>query len=685
MPFKRWARLRRKRITVMAHFEDLTWDDLSAWAGSRVVARGKSYRGNVEDLSVTADGRLLAWVTGSERYATVVSLPKKGKPESTCTCPYGTACKHAVATVLVYLEAVKAKKAVAAAEADDERLEELADFEDLENDDEDADIPATKPAKKEDEVDAYLARLSKDELLKVVQEALWEVPALRKRLADRAELAVADVARLVKSARRAIREASAEPGWRRHWSHESHIPDYTPVRERLEALLKAGCADEVVALGDELIDAGLSQISQSDDEGETGHEVASCVAIVFRALARSSKPDAEKLLWERRVRLREDWSYFDGLPSLWEDGKAFPAAVWSEVADNLLKQAPPVPEGRPGSKADADSYSARYARKGIMCAAFEALERAGRKAEITDLLRREAEITQCYGQLVDHLSEQGLDDEAEEWCRKGFAATLEKWPGLAKDLARRLCERAQQKKDRPLVAAFRAAEFFDEPHVEAYKTLEKASAPLGLWETVRAGVLRWLETGARPDEPIVPEPQKAKGSRGRKVAKPAASEPQHQWPLPDTGLCGVKSRNIYSSFPNKELLIQIAILEKRHDDALAWYARIPQHDTFGWGYGYDGGLGATVADAVKETHPDAALDIWRKQAEGEIARVNPAAYDIAGAYLEKMKAVYARLDRTPEWTALIADLRAKNRPKRRLTEVFDRLEGITKKAGKIIG
>ncbi len=50
-----------------------------------------------------------------------------------------------------------------------------------------------------------------------------------------------------------------------------------------------------------------------------------------------------------------------------------------------------------------------------------------------------------------------------------------------------------------------------------------------------------------------------------------------------------------------------------------------------------------------------------------------------------MKAVYARLGRMQEWTALIADLRAKHRPKRRLTEVLDRLEGISKKAGKIIG
>ena len=113
-------------------------------------------------------------------------------------------------------------------------------------------------------------------------------------------------------------EASSEPGWTRHWSHESHIPDYTPVRERLAALLKAGRADDVVALGDEL-------------------------------------------------------------PSLWKGGQLFPASVWSNVADKLLKLVPPVPEGRPGSKADADSYSTRYTREKIMCAAFDALARAGRK------------------------------------------------------------------------------------------------------------------------------------------------------------------------------------------------------------------------------------------------------------------------------------------------------------------
>ena len=49
-------------------FSDLTWEDLQDWAGDKVVNRGKSYKRAVEDLRVTADGALIAWVvdgTGS--------------------------------------------------------------------------------------------------------------------------------------------------------------------------------------------------------------------------------------------------------------------------------------------------------------------------------------------------------------------------------------------------------------------------------------------------------------------------------------------------------------------------------------------------------------------------------------------------------------------------------------------
>lgn len=661
------------------NFEDLTWEDLTAWAGERVMKRGKSYQSNVDDLCVTDDGRLLAWVHGTEQYATIVSLPAKGKPESLCTCPYGTACKHAVATILVYLNAIKAKKKVPVAKEDDERFEELSDF--AEGDDEEF-MPVSVSNKNTKNVEAYLKRLSKDALLHIFDEAMKGIPELGVYLANRIELESGDVAQLVKSARRAIRVASAEPGWKRDWSDDAYLPDYTPVRKRLKALLQAGHADEVVALGEELVDAGLRQIGQSDDEGETGGEVAECVGIVFQALAHSSMSDADKLLWERNVRLRERYTYFDDLPSLWDKGERFDATVWSEVADKLQKQVLPVPKDG-HSKSDSDSFITRYERDQIMSAAYEALTWAGRADEITDLLRREAEITDCYPKLVDHLLSLKLNDEAYDWCRKGFAATIEKWPGIAKILAQRLHDRAQQKKDRPLVAAFLVDKFFDSPDVASFKLVEKATAPLGLWESVRAGMLKWLETGIRPELRSGTTSPKDTKSSGKHTALPATTEPRTAWPLPDTGLARTKENGRYSQFPYRSVLIEIAIYEKRNDDVLALYGEKPKHTLFGFWFGDQ--LSSVVADAVQETHPHEALAIWEQLAVGQIALVQPAAYEVAGGYLKKMKTVYSRLGKTAEWTALIAEIRSKNRPKRRLMTVLNQLEGIKQKPSKIIG
>ena len=115
-PADRWAKL--------------TWDDLENWAGSRSVTRGRSYQreGRVKDLKISSDGDLLATVVGGERYATTVALSagrKRPLLESACTCPVGLSCKHAVATVAEYLQAVAAGKAIPVAAEDDPRWDEL--------------------------------------------------------------------------------------------------------------------------------------------------------------------------------------------------------------------------------------------------------------------------------------------------------------------------------------------------------------------------------------------------------------------------------------------------------------------------------------------------------------------------------------------------------------------------------
>ena len=115
-----------------------------------------------------------------------------------------------------------------------------------------------------------------------VQQLANDFPEVRRRLVDRADLQSRDLTKLVTNTRREIESASAEPGWTRHWSNESHIPDYSRVRERLESLLESGHADEVVTLGEKLLERGMRRVAMSDDEGETGQEIASCMEVVFR-------------------------------------------------------------------------------------------------------------------------------------------------------------------------------------------------------------------------------------------------------------------------------------------------------------------------------------------------------------------------------------------------------------------
>ena len=96
------------------------------------MARGRVYQrqGRVEGLAVTEDGRLLATVLGGDRYTVSVwREPGKGKRntiESTCTCPVGySGCKHAVAVVAAYLQALADEEAVPLADPDYRRWAKL--------------------------------------------------------------------------------------------------------------------------------------------------------------------------------------------------------------------------------------------------------------------------------------------------------------------------------------------------------------------------------------------------------------------------------------------------------------------------------------------------------------------------------------------------------------------------------
>lgn len=294
-------------------FADLTWEDLKDWAGDRVVGRGKSYRSKVEDLRVTAGGALLAWVHGGSRYATLAGMSADGKLSSQCTCPYPWGpCKHAVAVILAYLDMEKNKRKLPVADKDDERFAELAEAGDGPDGGEGISaLSDASPGSDGNElVRTHLEGLPKSELVKLLLDGRNIIPELRRRLSDRANVRDGNITKLIASVRRDIERVSSEPGWSNHWRGESHITDYSPVKQRLEDLLSEGQADAVVELGEYLMKRGIRQIEHSDDEGETGMEIADCMAVVFKAVAHSSLSIPQRLLWEKdQSRFREDQAH----------------------------------------------------------------------------------------------------------------------------------------------------------------------------------------------------------------------------------------------------------------------------------------------------------------------------------------------------------------------------------------
>ncbi len=649
-------------------FEDLTWGDLEEWAGAAIVSRGRSYqRGRrVQNLARSGSGGLVAWVLGTHRYATVVEA-KDGNLTSFCTCPYGGTCKHAVAVVLEYLECLKQKREVPTVAERDRRLklldesrqeedawdeeeswDEEGEDEEYDEDGEDEDTVRTAPrrAKKvaADTLSTFLEQQSKEQLVTLLKEQAKRHPTVRQDLQDRRNLSSGAVKKLVKAVREEINELDSEPDWDDDWGGGGSSGDYARMRERLEALLAAGHTDEVVSLGEELLEAGTRRVETTDDEGETAEEIASCMDLVFRALPQSSLSPAEQMLWAMDAELDDQYELCRGAEAFWKQNH--PAADWNIVAEKLAQRL----KQYKATKGE-DSFSRSYRRDHLSDRLIEALENAGRHEEIIPLCEREAEETGSYLRLVNYLKKAKRWEEAEQWIHKGIKATQKKWPGIASELRTALREMREREKDWLRVAAFHAEDFFQQPGLHTFQELQKAAERAGVWSAVRAAAMHYLETGKLPQK-----------------AKEQGIPP---WPLPETGLPALAERQKLPA-PMTETLIDIAIAEKRPDEVLRWYDQRKPRSTV-WGYGWfdDDRIALAVADA----YPDRAIVIWKKMAESQIALTQVRAYDTAAGYLRKLQRVLKKLDREQDWKSYLAALRQANIRKPRLVEILDGLTG----------
>jgi uncharacterized Zn finger protein len=633
-------------------FEKLRWHDLEQWAGSRVLSRGQGYHRDhrVQGLAQTQSGGIVAWVQGEQRYATEVDF-EDGKLISICTCPYGNNCKHAVAVVLEYLDHVKKKIEVPKATEKDQRLALLEgmDEEDWEHgyeEEEDEEIESDRLVSRKSgklvpvDLKGFLEGQTKEQLITLLKNLSERYPSVLKDLQDRQNLSKGSVKRIVAAVRKEIQELSSEPGWSNHWNNEGYVPDYSRVKNRLESLLANGHAVEVVALGKELLEAGIRQVEMSDDEGETGIEVSSCLDIVFQALPQSTLSPVEQMLWVIDAELEDEYELCYGAESFWK--KKQKASDWNIVADRLLER---LNNFQPVK--GEDSFSRSYHRDNLTNWIIRALENSGRQEEVIPLCEREAAVTGSYTRLVDALRKAKRLEEAEQWIHKGIKTTQKQWPGIAKQLKDTLREMREREGNWLKVAAFRTEDFLQSPSLHTFRDMKKVAEKAKAWSEVRAAALLYLETGKLPQ-----------------------SDPT--WPLPETGVKEDRETR-KSEFPMIDILIYIAIEEKRPDDVLRWYDQQRSKKQVFWGW--DGYQEDQIAEAVADHYPDRALTIWMNVVEKQIALTKPKAYEVAAIYLRKVYSLLKKLKREEEWENYLLKLRQANARKTKLIEILSRLEG----------
>jgi len=679
----------------------LTLDEMDDWAGSRSVSRGTAYQrqGRVRDLAIAADGRLLATVEGNERYVTSVwlmpSKKKHGQIESVCSCPVGASgCKHAVAVVTEYLTALADKRDIPVAEPDDRRWAKLTQddvdlYDEYDGDDdefhEDDDnrfdqLPATakrskqvqgrsgqRPTRAEwdQKIKVHVEQKGRKDLVDLVWSLIERFPQIRQELQERITLSEGDVDRLVAAARRELRAVTAELGWRNHWNSEGHTPDYHRLKRRLERLTELGHSDRVVELGRELISRGMEQVGQSDDEGETAMGLADCLTIVFDALAKSSLSAPDKILYAVDACLQDDYDVVGDAAGKILDAN-WGSADWSVVATRLERRLQKTPRGK-----GRDDFFQKYQRDRLSEFLLDALERAGRGDELLTVYEAEARTTGSYRRLVDYLIGKRRYADAERWACEGIEKTHQEYLGTAAGLAKSLCDLAHRKKQWDVVAAHAACTFFNHPSSQSFRELEAAAKKAKCYEPVRAAALQFLESGVAPIR-VAPN-----GKKGHKVTIDPA------WPLPLPAYLAplmLERKAKRTPHPHYDVLLDMAIKDKRPDDVLRWYEAetAPTKQTrsgphfLGDCYESD-----RVAKAVTAKYPQRALEIYRRKLDVHLRQANKSAYETCAACLRKMRPIFKTLDQEDHWNELLADIRHNYRNRPRFMEILDRLEGRT--------
>ncbi|MFG2226339.1 SWIM zinc finger domain-containing protein [Streptomyces sp. NPDC048644] len=428
-------------------------DDLRALAGPRSFERGRGYLDAVTAMEV-GDGWITATVHGTTAYAVELSLGGPDGLGGECDCPYGVEgnfCKHLVALGLTVL-------------AREDTLPQQRD----------------RARTRTQQLDVWLAGLSKDELLDLVREQITENLQVRRRLELRAASARGDLTE-VRTRIHELLDISpfAQYGYVEYTDARAYGEQAAQAVSALTALTSTGRAADAVSLSREAIRLlGEVQDGTDDSDGHL-HNVGSALAEAHLDACRAARPDPTETARWLVGQVLNDLDDLTGLDPLDY------AEVLGEQGMVTVRQL--AVEAWHGNRTG-------WAEKYLM----ERLARAGDDVDTVVAVHAAALAPDGSTHLIiaRELDAAGRRDESLRWAERGIReASGPDAPGIA--LVDYLCDRytlAARPSDavvlrRDALAAHRS--------LTAYQQLRTVAQAAGCWQAERERALALLRADAQ--------------------------------------------------------------------------------------------------------------------------------------------------------------------------------------------
>lgn len=430
---------------------------LRARAGSRSFDRAQGYLDAVTVTEV-GDGWITATVHGTHPYAVELSLDGGDAPAGECDCPYGQEgnfCKHLVAVGLTALSRAQS-------------------------------LPGqrNRARTRTQSLDAWLAALSREDLLALVREQLGEDPQLRRRLELRAASARGDFDEV----RARVRELLdigpfAQYGYVEYADARAYGDQAAQAVFAITALTSAGRAADALSLSREamaLLHAAQESIDDSD--GCLG-EVGAGLAEAHVDACRAARPDPEELACWLVEHVLGDLDDLTGIDPL--DYEDVLGARGMATLRRLAAEA-----WRGNRTGWAEKYlMERLAKAGGDVDAVVAVHAADLDPDgSTHLL------------IARELDTAGRPEEALRWAERGVEEA-EDPAFVATGLIDYLCERHSRAGRLPQAVAVRRDHFAARRTLAAYQQLRTVARAADRWDAERDTALALLRADAEQHTP----------------------------------------------------------------------------------------------------------------------------------------------------------------------------------------